>query len=124
MRYVDLSFITSMCDEVAELGRILRSQTRYLLEPPDSPPAEEAQPEPTEEDFGATVSTEHARVQDESARTEQDVTEDDMMAEAVANPPELDWNFFDYMMEHDLGYSGSFPEEYGGEPGQSSPRGR
>lgn len=129
MRYVDLSFITTMCDEVAELGRILRSQTRYLLDPTGSPCAEEAQPEPTKEDSGAAVSTGHARVHDESTGTEQDVasstvSEDDVMAEAIVNPADFDWNYFDYMMEHDLGYSGSFPGEYGGEPGHSSPRGR
>lgn len=44
-RYVDLAFLTSLCDEVAELGEVLSNQARYLLESEQTSPTE-AESEP------------------------------------------------------------------------------
>ncbi|CAK4024132.1 Hypothetical predicted protein [Lecanosticta acicola] len=120
MRYVDLSLITTMCDEVAELGELLSVQTRSLVESGQISPiersrseAEDAAPQlPTASSAQTASRTEHGLAS--TSPTTQNTMED-----VMTDPCAIDWTYFVQMLESDLGQLDGFPEDSGNEPGQS-----
>lgn len=98
LRFVDLASLTSMCDEVTELGELLSNQARYLLDSDDDTPADaDVQPGPSTE----TSAQGPLPTQQQASNSILDLnpsTSPTTQAGLVQSPAGIDWSYLDELL--------------------------
>lgn len=108
-RYVDLASLTTLCDEVAELGDVLSHQARFLLNsaqasPAETPgqtetPTERTQPSrPAPGPSGTQRRSNVSRSMSETSAGTEATTAMDPIMDYEINPPNIDWAYLDQVL--------------------------
>lgn len=101
LRYVDLASLTTLCDEVAELGDLLSNQARFLLQSAHDSPAETPGPGETASAGPSGFQRPNiARTISETTNSTEATSMDPMLSYEM-NPPNIDWAYLDQVLRGD-----------------------
>lgn len=108
-RYVDLASLTTLCDEVAELGDLLSHQARFLLgsaqaspvETPSQTDTERSRPNRPAQGPSSTQRSNITRNTSTATTATATTSTMDPIMDYEMNPPNIDWAYLDQVLRGD-----------------------